>query len=119
MASLKVTFNNVSIPSGSSATLKVVEDPDGDGVYENSASTSMSDATTQYTLSGFDGVSGNNVKVEVTLDNSDVTTTASVFQSVTVESTSLPITIDGTSVKEVTIDGQEVTSLTMDGTTLF
>lgn len=103
-----VNFNNVSLPTNTSGTLTVYEDESGGSTADTSNSVSLTDGKTQYSVSGFDASSGNSVWIEVSVDNSDVTTTGSVFQSVTVESAvtkpSSPQNVDASYVADDQID---------------
>ena len=78
MVDVNVSFSSVSIPSGTSATLTVYEDTDGDGTAENQASTSLLDGLTSYTLSGFDDVDTNDTWFDVKLENTDKTVASTV-----------------------------------------
>jgi len=78
MSDIEVSFSSVSIPTDTSVDLVVYEDTSGDGNADNQASTSMSDGTTTYTLSGFTGGAGNEYWWEVKPDNTDVAETAIV-----------------------------------------
>lgn len=77
MTDLTLTID-ATVPTNTSVEAIVYEDTDSDGTAENAVNQSISDGTNEYTLSGFDGSSGNDVWVEIVLDNSDITKTASV-----------------------------------------
>lgn len=117
MTDLELT-TDATIPSNTSTDVTVYEDTDNDGTAENSATQSIGGGTNTYTLTGFDGSSGNGIWIEASVSNTDVTTTASL-NSVDVQTADLGFTIDGDLVQEVTIDGTQVSSLTIDGGTVF
>lgn len=73
MADIDVSFGAVTLPSGASATLTVYEDTDQDGTAENQDSASLSDGTTSYIVSGFDGGTGNDYWWDVEPSHSDIT----------------------------------------------
>lgn len=88
MATITLTFQSVSVPTNTSASVTVYEDVGNDGSgsatdpngksYDNSATATLADGTTSYDLSGFDGGAGNAYWLEYSLGNSDVTRTASI-----------------------------------------
>lgn len=96
MASLELTFTRVNIPTGTSASVTIYEDVGNDGTggstdpngkpYDNAATVSLSDATTTYTISGFDVHDTNAYWFETTLDNTDNTVTAEVEFPVSIDS---------------------------------
>lgn len=91
MAKLDITLNGVNLPTNTSGTVYVYEDVGNDGgstgtspggfAYDNTNSTSLSSGTTTYTLSGFDGSSGNAVRVRYELDNTDTVSTAELTEA--------------------------------------
>lgn len=74
MADIDLT-TTVSVPSGTSITVTVYEDVDGDGSAENTASQAIDDGTNTYSLSGFDA-NGGSYWIEAEFDTNDVTKTA-------------------------------------------
>lgn len=82
MASLTLA-TTATVPSGSTLYVTVEEDPDGDGDFENAATTTVPDGTAEQTLDGFDATKGNDIRVYrnyeystgdgMTLSSADVT----------------------------------------------
>jgi hypothetical protein len=104
MTDIEVTFSSVSIPSGASCTLTVYENSGGgsssvtlaDGSsfnYDNSDSTSLSQAQSTYTLSGFDGA-GNDFVAVIEPDTTDIEVTAEIDESIEIAVAST--TVSGT-----------------------
>lgn len=104
MADLEITFASVSIPAGVTVTLSVYEDVGGDGSgsssftapdgtsipYDNSNSTTLTDGQTTYTLSGFDGSSGNNITPRLEPSTTDYESSKTIGEQmeITVSTTS-------------------------------
>lgn len=84
MTDLTLT-TTATVPTNTSIVITVYEDTDGDGVAENSADQSIAGGTNSYTLSGFNGSSGNDIWFEVEYGNTSITNAASV-ESVEVSS---------------------------------
>lgn len=82
MVSLTIYFNTVSIPTNTSVTLYVDEDIDNDGVYENTGSTQLSDGVTQYSINGYDGSDGNDIRHHLEYSTTEITTSASLTENV-------------------------------------
>lgn len=98
MPNLEITLSAVSVPSGASATLTVLEDVGDDGGantytaqdgstydYDNSASTTLSTGETTYTLSGFDAAAGNRIWPVFEPDNSDVVSTSELSEPTSIK----------------------------------
>jgi len=102
---LIVTFNSVSLPANATVTLVVKEDADGDGVFENEATTTLTDGQTEYSLSGFDGTDGNDVRTQLRPANSDDVSSATISELVDVAA-------DETFQRTVTITGNGATATT-------
>lgn len=98
----------------------VYEDATGDGNADNTATVTLDSGTNTYTLSGFDGSSGNDVWIEGNFQTGDISTSSTLNSvDVSTASTTIPITIDGTQVVDITIDGTAVTGVTIDGSVVF
>jgi len=86
MANVTARFNDVEIQPGTSATLKLYEDTTGDGNIDNQDIVSLSDGVTEYTLSGFDDIDGNDTWYDIELANpSDLTNAAKVTVDIELE----------------------------------
>lgn len=95
MADLEVTFGGVSIPSGTNIQVDLLEDTTGDGTANNTAGFPLVDGQTSYTASGFDGGSGNDVWIDLTLTSvNDDEATPSVTEPITITSANQPPTAD-------------------------
>jgi len=72
----RLTFGNLqtALQPGSSG-ITVHEDSSGDGTADNSATQTLSDGVNTYSLSGFDGSSGNEVWAVLNMDADDLTQT--------------------------------------------
>jgi len=82
MADLTLSYEAVSVPANTSATVTVYEDVGGDGsgpntdpngrAYDNADTVSLSDGTTSYSLTGFAGGAGNDYWIESELSNTNL-----------------------------------------------
>lgn len=117
MADLTLSFDAVSVPANASASVTVYEDVGADGsgpntdpngrAYDNAATVSLSDGTTSYSVSGFDGGTGNDYWLETEFENTDITVAASSDHPATL---SFPLAVGGTIEAAATASG-EVTSV--------
>jgi|APHM01.1.fsa_nt_gi hypothetical protein len=85
MATLNITFQAVSIPTNSGGiSVTISEDVSGDGTADNTATISLSDGVTSYSVSGFDGTGS--FALDVSLGPpSDEEVTASVTAPIDVQ----------------------------------
>jgi hypothetical protein len=75
-SSPSINFTSVNIPTGSNATLRVLEDSDSDGSVENNDTINLQDGVTDYSASGLSG--SGELSLNVSLSNSDLTVGSSV-----------------------------------------
>lgn len=93
MSNVELT-TTATIPSTNQGiTVTVYEDTDGDGTAENSNSVSIADGTNTYTLSGFDGSSGNDWWLDVDLSTTSSDITQSPRLDTATLDTSLSVTV--------------------------
>jgi len=94
---------DATVPTSTSVDMLVEEDTDGDGIFTNSNTVSISDGTNTQSVSGFEAASGNDFRVTPQLSTSDVTV------GVSVNSVSITKPIEAPTNVSTSVSGDDVT----------